>query len=139
MTLIDLIRIVADTGMFILIWIVQLVVYPGFLFYEEVDLKNWHQRYTQNISIIVLPLMLTQLIIAFYQVWHSADLISVSYCILVIATWTLTFLVSVPLHRKIDQEQSIQPVLKKLVLTNWPRTALWTAIFFVTFVTHLAA
>ena len=51
----------ADFGLLVLIWMVQLVVYPGFKYYQRERLLEWHARYTSRISYIVGPLMLGQL------------------------------------------------------------------------------
>lgn len=40
--------------------------------------------------------------------------------------WGLTFLVSVPIHNRLAAGQ--QPrLVAQLVMTNWPRTLIWTA------------
>ena len=43
---IEAIRSVVDFGAVVLIWLVQLVIYPSFLHYAESDLVNWHKIYT---------------------------------------------------------------------------------------------
>ena len=49
-----------DFGLFILIWLTQLVIYPSFTYFREQDLTRWHRKYTRAISYIVMPLMLGQ-------------------------------------------------------------------------------
>jgi hypothetical protein len=36
-----------------------------------------------------------------------------------------TFLVSVPLHNLLQKERNSK-IIERLILTNWPRTILWT-------------
>ena len=65
------ISFLVDAGLAILIWMVQLIIYPSFLYYSEENLYAWHQKYTSKIAVIVVSLMLFQLIfgliISFYS------------------------------------------------------------------------
>lgn len=58
---IDLVRLLLDFGLVVLIWIVQLVIYPSLCYYQDKDLAKWHKIYTQRIGVIVGPLMIAQL------------------------------------------------------------------------------
>ena len=59
--MIEITRLLLDFGLCILIWMVQLVVYPSFLFFSFNNLFTWHKTYTKAIALIVIPLMLGQL------------------------------------------------------------------------------
>lgn len=123
------IRLVFDVGLFTLIWIVQLVIYPSFLYYEKKNLVQWHTKYTTNFSYIVVPLMLGQLLLAIFQLFINSNLTNIAYFILVLSSWALTFILFVPIHSKISRGLSENEMLKKLVKDNWIRTAIWTLIF----------
>lgn len=125
---IDLLTLLIDTGMFILIWIVQLVIYPSFNYYTEENLTQWHSLYTFRISIVVLPLMLSQLLLYGYAIYSGASTLEYLNAFLVALTWLVTFSIAVPLHTKIDTEVDTIIARKKLVSTNWIRTAVWTLI-----------
>ncbi len=56
-----IIRLLLDFGLVVLIWIIQRIVYPGFLHYSTENLVVWHRQYTSRFSAIVIPLMLAQL------------------------------------------------------------------------------
>ena len=45
------VRLLLDFGLMVLIWIVQLVIYPGLCYYKSEDLGNWHKIYTGRIGI----------------------------------------------------------------------------------------
>jgi len=45
---IPLIRLLFDFGLLVLIWLVQLVIYPSFLYYEQDNLKRWHENIRKN-------------------------------------------------------------------------------------------
>lgn len=126
----DLLRLVLDFGLVVLIWLVQLIIYPGFLHYQERDLLQWHQKYTRGISLVVIPLMVGQLGLALLQTAHRFDLYTVVSMFLIIAVWAITFAQFVPLHRAISQGKSDKVVLRQLIDRNWWRTSLWNLIFF---------
>lgn len=121
-------RLLFDVGLLTLIWIVQLVIYPSFLYYEKKNLVQWHAKYTFNISYIVVPLMLGQSFIAIFQLFNNSSLITVAYFILVLCSWLLTFILFVPIHSKISQGLTDNEMLRKLVRNNWIRTTIWTLI-----------
>ncbi|WP_378175696.1 hypothetical protein [Aquimarina sp. SS2-1] len=124
-----ILRLLFDFGLVILIWLVQLIMYPGFSYYQKENLMNWHQSYTKRIAVVVMPLMVGQLvlsIIRFYEVFnvnHGID------AILVVAVWISTFLQFVPIHNRISKGEIASKLLIKLVRLNWLRTSLWTIIF----------
>lgn len=116
--------------MLIVLWLVQLVIYPSFLRIEAGQLLSWHQTYTFRVSFVIMPLMLAQLALAVAAATaESAGWLDGLVLVLVLLCWGLTFFVSVPLHRKIDAGDLNQPTRLALIRTNWPRTALWTVIF----------
>jgi hypothetical protein len=122
-------RLLLDFGLAVLIWIVQLVVYPSFLFYRREDLLNWHGDYTQKITCVVLPLMLGQLLAGGLQLWRSVSWYTAFSAVVILSLWLLTFLVFVPLHGQIASGAFDEQTLSRLVQWNWLRTALWTLLF----------
>ncbi len=75
----DLLRLLVDMGLLILTWLVQLVIYPSFLYYDATDLKKWHSIYTGRITFVVLPLMLTQLLVAIGGLYFEINWQSIFY------------------------------------------------------------
>lgn len=122
-------KLLFDFGLVILIWIVQLIIYPSFAYYQEKDLLIWHQKYTQLITIVVLPLMVGQLGLHIYGLTKLANATTILPLVLVISTWIITFVWAVPLHNKIDQAIDLPNTIKKLVSINWYRTILWSIVF----------
>jgi DMSO reductase anchor subunit len=118
-----------DFGMCVVLWLVQLVIYPSFLRVEPSELVAWHKAYTFRVSFVILPLMLGQLALAILTVLDDASILEWAAFALVIVCWSLTFFVSVPLHRKIEQNDISRETRQKLITTNWPRTILWSVIF----------
>ena len=128
--------LIFDTGCLILIWLVQLVIYPSFLFYEVENLKKWHFKYTRMVTLIVLPLMLGQLITGIMGAVSEVSLSSIKL-VLILSTWAITFTLFVPLHNKIDSTDQIVDVTESLVKRNWIRTGIWSAVFVISLVQHL--
>ena len=118
-----------DFGMCVVLWLVQLVIYPSFLRIEPSELPAWHKAYTFRVSFVILPLMLGQLMLAILGLWGDPSILEWVAFAFVLACWILTFFVSVPLHRKIEQNDTTKETRQKLITTNWPRTILWSLIF----------
>jgi hypothetical protein len=125
----DLARLLIDFGFVVLIWVVQLVIYPSFGFYSKANLFNWHKSYTARVTLIVLPLMFSQLILSCIQLWKVQNWYTILSLVIIITLWLLTFLIFVPLHQSIDNNKSTDDVCFKLVRKNWTRTLLWTLLF----------
>ncbi len=125
----QLLRLLVDFGLVVLIFLVQLCIYPAFTFFESENLKKWHETYTHRITMVVLPLMLSQLVISIYQIIHDVNLFTTSYLVLVGSSWLVTFIVYVPLHQKIDKEKNRKYFSLKIVKLNWWRVGLWCLIF----------
>jgi hypothetical protein len=128
-------KLIADSGLLVLIWLVQLVIYPSFKYYSVENLHKWHSVYTSKITIVVLPLMLAQLVLSIWLAFENKFLIfNIIDLTLVLTTWISTFVTFVPLHQKIDsaQHKDNAVYISKLVTKNWLRTIIWTALFFLT-------
>lgn len=123
------IRILVDFGLVVLIWMVQLIVYPGFSFYTNADLLKWHKFYTPKITIVVAPLMSIQMGIAIYLSVFEFSIFNLIYSLLVLSTWMSTFIYFVPLHQKIESNHELKISSKKLAIGNWFRTIQWSFIF----------
>jgi hypothetical protein len=122
-------RLIIDFGLVVLIWIVQLIVYPGFLFYEDENLIKWHKVYTPRITLIVAPLMFLQAGVALYLVTIEFSILHLIYTLLVVSTWISTFLFFVPLHQNIENKIHLKSSASKLSKGNMFRAFQWTLVF----------
>ncbi|KPM33785.1 Hypothetical protein I595_691 [Croceitalea dokdonensis DOKDO 023] len=120
-----------DFGTLVLIWLVQLVIYPSFGHYQVPNLKRWHTTYTLRVTFIVLPLLFGQLICTGYLIYQEYTLLLLLKMLGIIGAWALTFGIFVPLHGKVEGsgDQVIKTITKQLVIKNWWRTTLWTLAF----------
>ena len=126
LTSLDLIALFISWGLFVLIWIIQLVHYPSFHYIDPSKFTAFHKHHSKSITIIVMPLMLAELFISFLLAYKSgfAPLESVALA-MVIGVWLSTFLIQIPLHDQLSDEND-PIVVSKLVKTNWIRTVLWS-------------
>ena len=123
------VRLLVDFGLLILIWIVQLIIYPSFSHFSKEDLVEWHRKYTALMGFIVVPLMLSELGIYLVTLFTKPTLWNIVGMVLVIAIWVMTFVQFVPMHNAISKGQVDENLLEKLVKTNWGRTLLWSILF----------
>ena len=124
-----------DFGMLILIWMVQIIVYPTFHVVTEEDFITWHRSYCNAIGFFVLPVMACQLLEASSACFFTAENLAWVRLVAVLGAWAITFLISAPCHR-ILQEGKDTLVIDRLVRTNWWRTLLWTVSFFVSVIIY---
>lgn len=119
-----------DFGLFVLIWMVQLIAYPSFRYFQKSDLIAWHEYYTKMITLFVVPLMFGQLGLHLYGMIKStfawAQIVAF---VMIIAVWLITFLKAVPLHAHIGSGDNLQASIEQLIRVNWIRTVLWTLVF----------
>lgn len=121
-----------DFGLVVLIWLVQMVIYPSFLHFHVKDLVDWHQKYTTQIGIIVGPLMVIQVAVAIYLIaTQEATLLRSIGLVLIGFIWLVTFTMFVPKHRAISRGEVSRHLLTQLVKQNWVRVFLWTMVFAV--------
>ena len=125
---IELLRVIADTGLLILTWLVQLVIYPSFLYYSKKDFLIWHKPYTSRMTIVVMPLMLLQIGVACWQVYFDFNHFHLLYFLLVISTWAITFIKAIPLHAALEKNPERITIQQLIKVHTW-RTVVWSLIF----------
>jgi len=125
-------RLMLDTGALVLIWLVQLVIYPAFLHHKRAGFRVWHPIYTRRVTFVVLPIMLGQLAVYGWLMLTDRSWDVLLNFVLVLAAWANTFFLAVPLHAKLDEEDDHLPSATALLRVNWWRTGLWTVVWAVT-------
>jgi hypothetical protein len=125
-------RIVFDTGLLVLILMVQLIIYPSFLHHSDKSLLTWHNIYTKKIALVVIPLMFGQLGISIFQVYEKQVFDTLLYAAVVLFLWGITLFKFAPMHNEISNGNTNEKFLKNLVRLNWIRTLLWFLLFSLT-------
>ncbi|MGD8293472.1 MAG: hypothetical protein PVF37_17310 [Desulfobacterales bacterium] len=113
-------------GLLILIWLVQLIIYPGFQRISREAFTAYHRWYVIRISAVVLPLMVAELVLTIWWILSDAySPISLSAGFFVIIVWISTFVLQVPTHNRLKTGKD-QTRIQRLVMTNWIRTMAWS-------------
>lgn len=120
-----------DFAMFVLIWVVQVIVYPVFQQVAPSRFSAWHRSYCNKIGFFVLPLMIAQLIEAASACFFVGAVLDWTKMGAVLGTWIVTFLMSAPSHRRLSKHGQDQAVIARLLSTNWIRTFLWSGVFVI--------
>ena len=136
--MLEFFRLLFDSGLLVLILMVQLIIYPSFLHYPLKSLITWHNIYTKRIAVIVVPLMLGQLSISLYQVYENQVFDTFLYAAIVMFLWAITLFKFAPMHNEISQGNVSEKFLTTLARLNWIRTILWFLLFLLT-VTKIVA
>ncbi len=114
-----------------LIWIVQLVHYPGFRYVDHTQFSSFQQHHMRSISYIVVPLMLVEVVLSCWlqiDYWNRDEMYIITTAnVLLVVIWVATFFVSTPIHSKLLTQGYNEILINKLVDTNWIRTVLWSA------------
>lgn len=130
MKLILVAQIAATWTMVGLIWFVQVVHYPLMSSVGAAQFAAYEARHTRRTTWIVAPTMLVELgtalamvlrppaSVAAISVWAGFALLGV--------IWLSTATLQVPAHRRLERGFDAA-VHRRLVATNWIRTACWTA------------
>lgn len=110
-----------------LVWVVQLVVYPAFLVAGPSSAwPCYHRRHTTAMAAVVaVPWAVQGLAVGALLVRRPGPLVLLAAALAAV-TVTVTVLVSVPLHTRLGQAYD-EAAARRLIRTNWARTAAWTA------------
>lgn len=113
-----------------LIWFVQIVHYPLFAAVDRSVFPAYERRHASSTTWVVAPPMLLELTSWGHLVaWRPGELSAGSLLfggLLLAVIWLSTFLIQVPCHNRLTSGFDAV-VHRRLVVSNWLRTAAWTA------------
>ena len=121
-------RVVAF-GLVVLIWLVQLVIYPAFASIAPERFVRWHAGYTRTVTWIVAPPMLGQAGLLGWLVVVRPGALTLIAAVSVAVAWAVTAQGAVPLHDRLQANGPDPELVQSLVTANWIRTAAWTVAF----------
>lgn len=122
--LLVLINFLATAYLVGLIWIIQVVHYPSFHFIDDSHFKEFAYFHQTRMGFVVGPIMLVEIFSSFFLLVYHYSFLTLGLFGLNILIWLCTFFYSVPCHHKLlEKKDSYQ--IKKLIITNWPRTIFW--------------
>ncbi len=128
MTLLEANRL-ASFGLVVLIWLVQVIIYPAFAEVAPERFVRWHAGYTRALTWIVAPLMLGQVALLGWLLIVRPSSWGFLAAGAVAVAWVATFALAVPAHDKLRANGLDESVIRRLVATNWIRTVAWTLAF----------
>lgn len=114
------------------IWTVQLVHYPLMARVGGAEFSRYHASHTSLMTLVVLLPMVVELGTSGLLALGAVPLPGVPRGLLwlgfalAVATWAVTFFVSVPLHGRLSSGFDAS-AHRALVQTNWLRTIAWSA------------
>ncbi|MDH3201132.1 MAG: hypothetical protein OEM15_09585 [Myxococcales bacterium] len=109
-----------------LIWLVQLVHYPGFASVDSDQFNSFHAMHSTRITLIVAPLMGVELLTSVAWCFDDPRRITAFIGLALVAIiWGSTAFLQVPLHNQLSNGLSAG-VIDRLVDTNWIRTVAWS-------------
>ena len=114
-----------------LIWLVQVVQYPGLTLVGKSEFARYHAAHTRRMVYVVAPLMVLELALAAwlalaaYPIWGAGRALGQLAPVAVV--WLATFLIAVPFHSRLAAHGYDYVALDGLTRTNWLRTLAWTA------------
>lgn len=125
-----------DFAMFILIGLVQVIVYPVFREIPADRFVSWHTSYCRRIAWFVLPLMIIQLAESACTCFFVGDPLAWIRFSLVFFAWNLTLFIAAPCHRKLQILGKVDPLIERLILVNAWRVVAWFGVLIVSFLRY---
>ena len=124
------IHLIATSMMVAIIWIVQILHYPTFLFIDKKQYTGFQQFHMNKISYIIIPIMAVELftglgILFIIQKQQIPFYVSLVILILI---WVITGLLFTKYHSDLSKKYNKETILQ-LIQFNWIRTLLWTIRF----------
>lgn len=123
----DQLHLISTSMMVAIIWIVQILHYPTFLFIDKERYTEFQQFHMNKISYIIVPLMLVELISGL-SILFTVENIQFSFYVslsLLILIWLITGLFFTKFHSELSKKFSHNTILI-LIRLNWIRTVFWT-------------
>lgn len=109
-----------------LIWTIQVVHYPSFVYLGQHGFADGYRHHLRGIIPLTGVLMTSELIaflLWWYQSGWTAELSVPALCLAWI--WGSTWLIHIPQHKQLSKGFDAR-LIRRLVNTNWGRTLAWT-------------
>lgn len=123
----ELIHLIATAMMVSIIWIIQILHYPTFLFVDKKHYTEFQIFHMNNISYLIIPIMLLELLTGLYILLYNNMInfyFSASFGLLILI-WIITALFFSKFHSELSKKYNRDTILK-LIRLNWIRTFFWT-------------
>ena len=119
-------NVAVSWGLLLLIWLVQIIIYPSFSRIPDSEFIEYHRWYVVRIGAMVGPLMILEVLgVIGWMILEGRTLITTISAFLVVIVWLSTFILQVPIHKHLQEGKDV-PAIRRLVATNWIRTIAWS-------------
>lgn len=120
-------HLIATSMMVAIIWMVQILHYPSFLFVDKQQYTEFQHFHMKKISYIIVPIMLLELFSGFGILFYieKAQLSLYASLTLLVLIWVITGLFFTKYHTELSKKYNRNTILR-LIRFNWIRTVLWT-------------
>lgn len=120
-------HLIATSMMVAIIWMVQILHYPSFLFVDKQQYTEFQHFHMKKISYIIVPIMLLELFSGFGILFYieKAQLSLYTSLTLLVLIWVITGLFFTKYHTELSKKYNRNTILR-LIRFNWIRTILWT-------------
>jgi len=120
-------HLIATSMMVAIIWMVQILHYPSFLFVDKQQYTEFQHFHMKKISYIIVPIMLLELFSGFGILFYieKAQLSLYASLTLLVLIWVITGLFFTKYHTELSKKYNRNTILR-LIRFNWIRTILWT-------------
>ena len=112
-----------------LIWVVQVVHYPLFARVGVDHFVSYERAHTKRMAALIAVPASTEIGLAAVVAWTLPEDVPIGLALaagsLLAAVWLLTAVVQVRHHRRLSQGFDTE-IHRRLVASNWPRTAIWS-------------
>ena len=120
-------HLIATSMMVAIIWMVQILHYPSFLFVDKQQYTEFQHFHMKKISYIIVPIMLLELFSGFAILFYieKVQLSLYASLTLLVLIWVITGLFFTKYHTELSKKYNRNTILR-LIRFNWIRTVLWT-------------
>ena len=109
-----------------LIRFVQVVHYPLFARVGADGFREYSTSHQARTTMVVGPVMLVEFVTAAALLVVEPGVLTIAGAVRLGLGWASTFFVQVPLHGRLETRHDVA-LVRRLVMTNWLRTWLWSA------------
>ena len=109
------IQIVCNSYLVSLVFMTQFITYPTFLNIDKDKFSDYHRKYVNNISFIVAPVMLIELLTLILIAYFSKDFLIIKSLILLLVIWLTTFFIMIPSHNRISKSFNIKEKISIII------------------------
>ena len=120
-------HLITTSMMVAIIWIVQILHYPTFLFIDKKQYTEFQQFHMKKISYIIIPIMIVELFsgLGILFLIQKGQILFYGSLALLVLIWMLTGLLFTKYHSELSKKYNQETILQ-LIRFNWIRTLLWT-------------